>query len=327
MSEHVAEDDQLIQCAINSVTSTQKNEDFSLAKSMAKLENVFCDENEVSSRSINLLKTIMLICSISMIVFLAFMLEYNQRGLQEIMELFFADGACSDNMQLLEFMYNKGMNLKEYAGQPEFDSILKSAHYEMSYVYGLLTAEMLHISTMKTELTHTPYYLYQFEVSDWVLNSGEVIKVSTTEFMVRLIYAQIVVMSYAGEKGKEQEMLEMLESVKTNFPQMKENNHKFLQLYLDLFYEDRRKVEMLMWVKFAVHLLCSGLLFYALAAYYSKKGKKTTQIYQFLTLITKKNAEELKQYYQETYSFFKNCVSNNRPEEKGKDTDLPQKTR
>ena len=62
---------------------------------------------------------------------------------------------------------------------------------------------MLHISSMRTQLTHTPYYLYQFAVSNWILSSGKVVKVSTTEFMARLVYAQIAVMSYAGQKDKE----------------------------------------------------------------------------------------------------------------------------
>ena len=305
-----------MQCAINSITSTQKNEDFSLAKSMAKLENIFYNYKEADSRDVRILTAIMLGCSAAMIVFLAVMLSYNQRGLVEIKELFFADGACSDNMQLLEFMFNKGMNLKEYEEQPEFASILKSAQYETSYVFGLLAAEMLHISSMRTQLTRTPYYFYQFAVSDWILSSGKIVKVSTTEFMARLVYAQIAVMSYAGQKDKEQELLKMLESVKVNFPQMKENNHKFLQLYLNLFHEDRDKVEMLMWVKFAVHFLCSGFLFSAISCYYSKKGEKKTQIYSFLSLVTKKNAQELRQYYMETHSFFKGCISNSRPEER-----------
>lgn len=43
-------------------------------------------------------------------------------------------------MQLLEFMYNKGMNLKEYAGKEEFQSVINSAGYETLYVYGLIAA-------------------------------------------------------------------------------------------------------------------------------------------------------------------------------------------
>lgn len=35
-------------------------------------------------------------------------------GLYEIKDIFFADGAVSDNMQLTEFMYNRGMNFKQF---------------------------------------------------------------------------------------------------------------------------------------------------------------------------------------------------------------------
>lgn len=37
-------------------------------------------------------------------------------GLYEIKDIFFADGAVSDNMQLTEFMYNRAMNYKQYKG-------------------------------------------------------------------------------------------------------------------------------------------------------------------------------------------------------------------
>ncbi len=35
-------------------------------------------------------------------------------GLYEIKDIFFADGAVSDNMQLTEFMYNRAMNFKQF---------------------------------------------------------------------------------------------------------------------------------------------------------------------------------------------------------------------
>ena len=283
---------------------------------MAKLEKIFYNYKEAESRDVKILMAIMLMCSVAMIVFLAVMLSYNQSGLVEIKELFFADGACSDNMQLLEFMFNKGMNLKEYEGQPEFASILKSAQYETFYVYGLLAAEMLHISTMRTKFTRAPYYLYQFEFSSWRLDSGKEIEVTTTEFMTRLIYAQLVVMSYAGEEGREEEVLRMLETVKANFPQMKQNNHKFLQFYLHLFRETKRKVEVLVWAKFAAHFLCTGFLFYSLHSYYRNKQVKAKEIYHMFSLITRKNATHLSQYYLETHTHFKACIEASRQEER-----------
>jgi hypothetical protein len=35
-------------------------------------------------------------------------------GLYEVRDIFFADGAVSDNMQLTEFMYNRAMNFKQF---------------------------------------------------------------------------------------------------------------------------------------------------------------------------------------------------------------------
>ena len=309
-------DDELVLCANNSISSTQMKEDFFLVKSKVRLESIFFNEEEAQSQEVKAVAIAMIVCSMLMIALLAVTLDYSQRGLTEVKELFFADGACSDNMQLLEFLYNKGMNLKEYAGQPQFESILASARYETFYVYGLLAAEMLHISTMRTKFTRAPYYLYQFEFSSWRLDSGKAIEVSTTEFMTRLIYAQLVVMSYAGEEGREEEVLRMLETVKANFPQMKENNHKFLQFYLHLFRENKRKVEVLVWAKFAAHFLCTGFLFYSLHSYYRNKQVKAKEIYHMFSLITRKNATHLSQYYLETHTHFKACIEASRQEER-----------
>ena len=39
-------------------------------------------------------------------------------GLYEVKDIFFADGAVSDNMQLNEFMYNRAMNFKQFRDDP-----------------------------------------------------------------------------------------------------------------------------------------------------------------------------------------------------------------
>jgi hypothetical protein len=39
-------------------------------------------------------------------------------GLYEVKDIFFADGAVSDNMQLSEFMYNRAMNFKQFKDNP-----------------------------------------------------------------------------------------------------------------------------------------------------------------------------------------------------------------
>ena len=97
---------------------------------------------------------------------------------------------------------------------------------------------------------------------------------------------------------------------------MKQNNHKSLQFYLDLFHGDKQKVEVLMWVKLAVHFLCSGFLFYSLHSYYQGKQAKAKHIYELFSLISRKNAAQLNQHYLETHSYFKACIDANRQEEK-----------
>lgn len=60
--------------------------------------------------------------------------------------------------------------------------------------------------------------------------------------MAYLIYSQMKIMSYAGDQSKEEEILDLLETVKMNFPQLKKNNHKFLQLYFELFENNKHKM-------------------------------------------------------------------------------------
>ena len=85
-------------------------------------------------------------------------------------------------------MFNKGMNLEWYANQSEFDSIRMSAKYEREYVHDLVTEEVMNIEKKKTKFTETAYYLYQFKIIDWKQKNGEIVKLTTTQFMNRLIY-------------------------------------------------------------------------------------------------------------------------------------------
>ena len=100
----------------------------------------------------------------------------------------------------------------------------------------------------------------------------------------------------------------MLNLVKVNFPQLKANNHKFLELYMDLFLENTLQVKILLWIKFGIHLVFTGLLFCWMHSYFQRKVGKSKEVYDLFALITKKNSEELKQYFSDTCIYFKSIT-------------------
>lgn len=51
-------------------------------------------------------------------------------GLYEVKDIFFADGAVSDNMQLTEFMYNRAINFRQFKdNRDELTLIRQQAFY------------------------------------------------------------------------------------------------------------------------------------------------------------------------------------------------------
>ena len=63
-----------------------------------------------------------------------------------------------------------------------------------------------------------------------------------------------------------------------------------------------------MWVKFGAHLLCTVVLFLWVHSYYRRKAEKCREASGLLALITKKNSEELKQYYSDACLHFKSIT-------------------
>ena len=82
-------------------------------------------------------------------------------GLYEIKDIFFADGAVSDNMQLTLFMYNRAMNFKQFKDNPiEFNHVKQAAFFERDYVYGLQAYDLKQFIEDETAMTKTKYYEY-----------------------------------------------------------------------------------------------------------------------------------------------------------------------
>jgi hypothetical protein len=80
--------------------------------------DLFKNQNAISDTRLNLFTGFSFFIStlLSCLVVLTYVLF--DLGLYEIKDIFFADGAVSDNMQLSEFLYNRAMNLVQFKDDP-----------------------------------------------------------------------------------------------------------------------------------------------------------------------------------------------------------------
>ena len=171
-----------------------------------------------------------------------------------------------------------------------------------------MAAEVKNIEKKKTKFTETAYYLYQFKTIDWKQKNGEIVKLTTTQFMNRLIYFSKIIYVYSGDSEKSGERREFMEEFQENFGEMKRINHENLQLYLDLFLDNKSKILILIWIKFSFHLLISAILFFSFNLFYLNKNKSELLIYKYFSLISKKNVELLKMYFNETFMYFREII-------------------
>ncbi len=90
--------------------------------------SLFKNPEEISDKRLKRFTYASVIISllISVLIVVTYMLF--DLGLYEVRDIFFADGAVSDNMQLTEFMYNRAMNFKQYKNDKvQLQGIMKSA--------------------------------------------------------------------------------------------------------------------------------------------------------------------------------------------------------
>jgi hypothetical protein len=78
--------------------------------------NLFKNPNEISDKRLNRFTGLSLFCSLLVSVLVMGTYKVYDSGLYEVRDIFFADGAVSDNMQLSEFMYNRAMNYVQFKG-------------------------------------------------------------------------------------------------------------------------------------------------------------------------------------------------------------------
>lgn len=95
---------------------------------------------ETSKMAKAILAVMVVVCLVLVILLLA---EYmiGKGGMDDFMEVIFADAAVSDNMQLLEMFYGKAVQYFQYFGErngPRFEYILKNAKSLADYLYSLV---------------------------------------------------------------------------------------------------------------------------------------------------------------------------------------------
>ena len=80
--------------------------------------DLFKNPNAISDTRLNLFTFSSLFIStlLSCLVVTTYLLY--DFGLYEIKDIFFADGAVSDNMQLSQFLYNRAMNIVQFKDEP-----------------------------------------------------------------------------------------------------------------------------------------------------------------------------------------------------------------
>jgi hypothetical protein len=71
--------------------------------------------------------SLVIACFLSLLIIAAYIVF--SLGLYEVKDIFFADGAVSDNMQLTLFMYNRAMNFKQFKDNPTELANIKEAAF------------------------------------------------------------------------------------------------------------------------------------------------------------------------------------------------------
>ena len=78
---------------------------------ICKMEKIFYAKSQIKDlRSIKIVITLITLCLTGILLDIG-KIYLNEKGFQEMQELFFADGACSDNLQISMFIYNNALTL------------------------------------------------------------------------------------------------------------------------------------------------------------------------------------------------------------------------
>lgn len=87
---------------------------------------MFYEKEKVNDRRVyKTIITIIVFCLLGIIT-CSVKLYINYKGFDELQELFFADGACSDNLQLSMLIFNQAMTLQRITQQFESQTSSKS---------------------------------------------------------------------------------------------------------------------------------------------------------------------------------------------------------
>jgi len=212
-------------------------------------------------------------------------------GLYEIKDIFFADGAVSDNMQLTEFMYNRAMNFKQYKDDlQDFKSVSRSAFYEREYLVNLLKYDMKEMPNSVTKMTNTRFYEYLIIPVRWREGKDGAVNIQS---------GQLLEFYYYLSKGVEMDILDNSEETQSrvrnnlqlmndNFPELKRINHENLYLYKDMSDRSLNLINLLIYVLGVGHALLSAMIFCLFKREKVFRRKQQVEGYSIYKLIPRK---------------------------------------
>jgi hypothetical protein len=130
--------------------------------------NLFKRPSTVVDKRLNTFTVGSIIVALCLSLLVAGSYVFFNLGLFEIKDIFFADGAVSDNMQLTLFMYNRAMNFKQFKdNSEELERIKEAAFFERDYVYGLQVNDLKQFIEDETAMTNTRFYEYIKVPTKW----------------------------------------------------------------------------------------------------------------------------------------------------------------
>lgn len=112
-------------------------------------------------------------------------------------QLFFADGACSDDLQLTMLIYNRALSISEKAAHYErertstalasLERELQELREEQEYMEALISSEIVNFNKYVTDLTGTRMFKYQNSMVKWKIDDGREQEIFTTVFMANFL--------------------------------------------------------------------------------------------------------------------------------------------
>ena len=224
-----------------------------------------------------------------------------EKGVMSFNEVVFADGAVSDNMQLLEFLYNKITMVYQYCGEGDFEAdrcefVKSSSKVIEDYLYGLMAIDIEDLVANNTFLG-SPYFFYEFVPINMTINQTST-SITSAQFMEYFIHATKKIRSILDTSGKLNSETDFIYKVlRTNFPEMKRINHLNLDLYEQVGKKELKIVAIYEYSMLGASVLLISILVPLIYWFYYSQEEFQKSLLQAYRFIPVKINSELAKYY------------------------------